>query len=154
MNVRFACPGCSQPAFAAITDPRDWQCAACDHLLRLPAVPADVATCPICGNNEIYKKKDFPHWLGLTILTAASLAFIVAQNYYYPKTAWMILIGSALFDGGLYVWVGDVLVCYGCGAHIRGVQAAAGHAPFDLGIAERYRQERIRRDQLQQEPKP
>ena len=25
----------------------------------------------MCGNHELYKKKDFPQWLGMTILIAA-----------------------------------------------------------------------------------
>jgi hypothetical protein len=50
----------------------------------------------------------------------------------------------------LYLVVGDVLVCYRCGAQHRGVAPSPAHQPFDLGIAERYRQERIRREQLQQ----
>ena len=56
--------------------------------------------------------------------------------------------GTAVFDGLLYLLVGDVTVCYRCGAHYRGFPPHPAHQPFDLGVGERYRQERIRRELL------
>jgi hypothetical protein len=112
-----------------------------------------LTSCAVCGNAELYKKKDFPHWLGMSILTVACIAFLVINAYRYPWVAWTILLGSAAFDGLLYLWVGDVTVCYQCGAHFRGFPAGAEPKPYDLGIAERYRQERIRREQMQAERK-
>lgn len=105
----------------------------------------------MCGNRELYKKKNFPHWLGLTILTVACVGFLVGHKLYHPYLAWSVLIGSAVFDGLLYLWVGDAVVCYRCGAHHAGFPAVASHKPFELGVAERYRQERLRREQLEGE---
>jgi hypothetical protein len=105
--------------------------------------------CAVCGNSELYKKKDFPHWLGLTILTVACAGSFIPYWLYHQWLTWTILIGSAAFDGLLYLWVGDVVVCYRCQAHYRGSLPGAEHKPFELGIAERYRQEKIRREQLQ-----
>jgi hypothetical protein len=105
--------------------------------------------CLLCGNAELYKKKDFPHWLGLTILTIACLVFFVAQGLYWPRVGWAVLLGSALVDGLLYLGVKDVLVCYRCGAHFRGFTVGPHHQPFDLGIGERYRQENKRRRRLE-----
>jgi hypothetical protein len=126
-------------------------------LQPLPAslTSADLSACPLCGNHELYKKKDFPHWLGLSILTVAGLVFMVAQYFYLPYVAWTVLIGSALLDSAVYLWVGDAVVCYRCGVHYHGVVPSAAHHPFEIGVAERYRQERIRRELLQREqPKP
>jgi hypothetical protein len=132
-----------------------WQCAGCDHALTLPpaVTAAELPACVVCGNPELYKKKDFPHWLGLAILTVACLSFLALMGLYHQWLAWVILIGSAIFDGLLYLWVGDVIVCYRCGAHYRRITPGPRHQPFDLGIAERYRQERLRREQLQAENK-
>jgi hypothetical protein len=99
----------------------------------------------------LYKKKDFPHWLGLSILGVACLIFIILHAMYRQWLAWTFFIGSAVFDGVLYLAVGDVIVCYRCGAEYRGVKAGSDHKPFELGVAERYRQERLRRRQLQAE---
>lgn len=154
-RVRFACPICARSDRAVLDRQVEWQCSACDHLLTLPPQLSErgVHACSVCGNPELYKKKDFPHWLGLTILTGACLASIVPYWLYHPWLTWTILIGSAVFDGLLYLWVGDVVVCYRCGAEYRGLTPTSSHPPFDLGIGERYRQERLRREQLQADKK-
>ena len=65
------------PARIELSGAPEWRCPACDH--RLPLVPPDAAlhTCAICGNHELYKKKDFPHWLGMSILVVACAALFV-----------------------------------------------------------------------------
>ena len=79
-------------------------------MLGLPLAPAgDVQACTVCGNRELYKKKDFPHWFGLGILTVACLSFFALNLFYHQWLAWAILIASAVLDGALYVWVGDVV---------------------------------------------
>jgi hypothetical protein len=113
-----------------------------------PDAAGPLSQCLICGNTELYKKKDFPHNLGMTILVLAFLASSVTYLLYDKWLTWAILIGSAAFDGLLYLWVKDVIVCYRCNAHYRQVAANPEHKPFELTIQERYRQERIRREQL------
>ncbi len=133
-----------------LSHPTDWQCPACDHLLTLRAADGNaLPACVVCGNHELYKKKNFPHWLGLTILAVACLGSIIPYWLYHQWLTWTILIGSAVFDGLFYLWVGDVVVCYRCNAHYRGLTPQDRHKPFELGIAERYRQERIRLRELQ-----
>jgi hypothetical protein len=124
-------------------------------VVQLPpgGVDPTVPTCAVCGNAELYKKKDFPHALGMGILVAACLASTVTYLLYEKTLTWAILLGSAAFDGLLYLWVKDVIVCYRCQAHYRGVPASSDHKPFELTIHERHRQERLRREQLQAERK-
>src|SRR5688572_31686672 len=43
------------------------------------------------------------------------------------RSTWVILIGTALFDGVLYLVVGDVVVCYRCNAHHRRFPANPEH---------------------------
>ena len=123
MNVRFACPACQRHARTELAVGSEWQCAHCGQVaaLRSPETEAgDLRTCALCGNSELYKKKDFPHWLGLSILTVACLASIIPYWLYHQWLTWTILLGSAAVDGLLYLWVGDVIVCYRCEAHYRG----------------------------------
>jgi hypothetical protein len=148
VDVIFPCPTCDRPGRLALQEPCSWQCSDCAHLIHVERVDPALATCPLCGNQELYKKKDFPHWLGLTILTVACVASVFTYNWYEKWLTWAILIGSALIDGILYLCVGDAIVCYRCGAHYRGFSANATHKPYELTIGERYRQERIRREQL------
>lgn len=105
-------------------------------------------SCVVCGNGELYKKKDFPHWLGMTILVGACVASVFTYGWYEKYWTWAILLGSALIDGLLFWSVGDAVVCYRCGAHYRGVTPTDEHKPHELVVAERYRQERLRKEQI------
>jgi hypothetical protein len=87
----------------------------------------------------------------MLLLVAACVAFLVTNYLYQQWLAWGILLGSALIDGLLYLAVGVVVVCYRCGAHHRGFAPRPQHGPFELSIGERYRQERLRREQMQAE---
>jgi hypothetical protein len=150
MIVRFACPVCERPNRLDFSTAHTWQCPSCDHRLRpLVSDRADApsAECAICGNAEVYKKKGFPHWLGMTILTGACVAFFALNLAYQQWWGWLILLGSAVIDGLLYLWVADVVVCYRCGAHHAGLPSTEAFAPFELVIGERYRQERMRKEQ-------
>jgi hypothetical protein len=150
--MRFPCPACDYPA-GRLDSARtsEWHCPQCDHIVRLTGGEPDAAlhACALCGNAELYKKKDFPHGLGMGILALACLASTLTYWLYSKYWTWAILIGSAAFDGLLYLWVKDVVVCYRCNAHYRGIPAGSAHAPFELTIHERYRQERARREQIQ-----
>ena len=148
LNVIFPCPTCERPARLALTGPCAWQCPACASPLQVEEVNPALTTCLLCGSHQLYKKKDFPHWLGLTILTVACLASVFTYHWYEKWLTWAILIGSALIDCVLYLCVGDAIVCYRCGAQYRGFTAGAAHKPFELTIAERYRQERLRRSSI------
>jgi hypothetical protein len=149
-TVSFACPACGALARLPSSALFRWQCPVCDHRL---AVEADSTGCAVCGNAELYKKKDFPHGLGLLILTIACAVSVFTYGWYEKWLTWAILLGTALFDGLLYLWVGDVVVCYRCLAHYHGLPSR-DVKPFELAINERYRQERIRRDRLlAQKPK-
>jgi hypothetical protein len=149
VNISFSCPECDYPARLAATGATEWRCPRCDHILNLPPPDPALPCCLVCGNHELYKKKDFPHALGMAILVGACLASTISYWLYEKWVTWAILIGSAAFDGVLYLLVKDAIVCYRCNAHYRGVKATAEHKPFELTIHERYRQERIRREQLQ-----
>jgi hypothetical protein len=103
----------------------------------------------VCGSAALYRQKDFPQWLGMSVLAAACASFFILQVLYQPWWAWAVLLGSAALDGLLYYGlVGDVVVCYRCGAQHRGGPSRA-FDPFELAVAERYRQERLRREQMQ-----
>jgi len=148
VNVCFACPVCDHPDRLELDHAQDWQCSNCDHRLHIDAGDSELSSCLVCGNAEIYKKKDFPHWLGMTILVSACILSVITYWLYQPLWTWVILIGSAAFDGILYLSVGDTLVCYRCNAHYRGFATNKHHEPFEITIGERYRQERLRRAQL------
>lgn len=109
---------------------------------------SSLSSCPLCGSHELYKRKDFPHGFGLAVLTLACVASVFTYGWYEKWLTWAILIGTAAVDGLLYLWVGDAIICYRCQAQYRGINPGDDHKPFELAIAERYRQERLRREQI------
>lgn len=149
MNIRFPCPVCECPGGLQVPGRADWQCPQCDHFVHAAEADPALTTCPVCGGYELYKKKDFPQQVGMGILLAACLASSVTTLFYQWWLTWGILLGSAAFDGILYLLVKDVIVCYRCHAHLRGVLPREHHQPFELTVHERYRQEKLRREELQ-----
>jgi hypothetical protein len=79
---------------------------------------------------------------------SAILFSTVAYALWQPVLALAILMGFALIDALLYLFMRDVSVCYRCAARHGGFEPAAAHETFDLEVAERYRQERLRRESL------
>jgi hypothetical protein len=151
VNIRLYCPVCDSPGRVRVPGSTQWQCPRCDHLLQLhvPGADPELPVCAVCGNAELYKKKDFPHALGMAILVLACVASSISYWLYDPVVTWAILLGSAAFDGLLYLLVKDVIVCYRCGTEHRGIEARPAHAPFELTTHERYRQERLRLEELE-----
>ena len=152
MKIRILCPACESAASTLEPGAASWQCPRCDHLVAVASPVPDVGlpACAACGCTDLYRKKDFPHALGMTILLSALAASTVAWLFYDWWLTWAILIGSAAFDGILYLLVKDVVVCHRCEAEHRGVLVdPARHIPFELTIHERYRQEKLRKEALQ-----
>ncbi|MFO0926978.1 MAG: hypothetical protein U0736_08040 [Gemmataceae bacterium] len=153
MKIRLYCPVCETPG--PVTLPAasaTWTCPGCEHVVTLAAPAADPAlpVCAACGNPELYRKKDFPHTLGMAILVGAFVTSTLTYWWYDKLLTWAILLGSAAFDGLLYLLVKDVVVCYRCHAEHRGVTPdPERHRPFELAVHERYRQEKIRQERLQ-----
>ena len=150
MKICFACPNCQAPQTLENPATPDWQCSVCGQTRNL--TPPDLSTgkpiehCVACSNHQLYRQKNFPQWLGLSILAVACASFFILQGLYMPRPAWIILLGSALFDGIMYLLVGDVIVCYRCQAKHYGLPRSKSYDPFELAIAEKYRQERLRRE--------
>jgi hypothetical protein len=153
MRIAFSCPECGYPGRLTVPGENAWHCPRCEHTVAPTVEVADPAlpTCVLCGCPDLYKKKDFPHSLGMGILIGACVASTVTYYLYAKWWTWAILIGSAAFDGILYLLVKDVVVCYRCDCHHRGIEPREHHRPFELTIHERYRQERIRKEELRRD---
>lgn len=146
--MTFTCPRCSRWLSFADPRPAEWRCDCGQSGTFHQPDPHEpiLRACVACGNKQLYRQKNFPQWLGLSLLTVACVAFFVLQLLYQPEWAWTILLGSAAIDLGLYLIVGDVIVCYRCQARHTGLPKQKAYEPFELAIAEKYRQERLRRE--------
>jgi hypothetical protein len=148
--VRFQCPVCENLDAVELTASQPWQCRKCPQrqTLTVPGTAGGkpLRACVVCGNEELYRQKNFPQWLGLSLLAVACASFFVLQLLYQPGWAWGVLLGSAAIDGLLYYFVGDVIVCYRCQAKHAGLPKQRSYDPFELATGEKYRQEKIRRE--------
>jgi hypothetical protein len=106
--------------------------------------------CPSCETRDLYIQKDFPHGLGLAILFVGFAISTVFWYYMMPVATFAVLLATVFLDWILYHRVPDVTICYRCLSQIRGPGSNpdSRYKPFDLAVGERYRQERIRLEQL------
>jgi hypothetical protein len=144
------CQGTSRSLVAA--DTQTVTCTGCgaarDLRSELNESGAPTA-CVLCGCQDLWRQKDFPPQLGLTIVGLGALASSIAWSFYMPGTAIAILMAFALFDLVLYAVMKDVLVCYRCGARHRHTHPSENYPRFQLDVAERYRQEAKRLEESQ-----
>jgi len=75
--LRFACPSCELPQRVELTAALPWKCEHCSHQMPLAAPQQPFIGCLACGNKEFYRQKNFPQWLGLSILAFACSAFFI-----------------------------------------------------------------------------
>lgn len=148
MHLQFVCPSCqagNQTEVNAST--ASLECGDC-HWSR--AVAADEVAesrptkCLVCGCQDLWKQKDFPQRLGVMMVATGAILSTIAWAQYRPALALGVLLGFALVDLLLYVFMNDVLVCYRCQARLRKTSPDFEYPRFDLETAERYRQEAAR----------
>jgi hypothetical protein len=154
MELTFECPNCGAVgSVAPVESMPQAVCPGCARAVSLRAGAienAELKSCAWCGTGDLYLQKDFPQGLGLAIVIAGFAVSTVFWYYERPIPAYLVLLASALLDMILYYRVPDVTICYRCLGQYRGRGAspAGRFGAFDLAIGERYRQERLRAEQL------
>jgi len=155
MYVTLTCPRCAHPNRSGeLEKVPELACSQCGWkksldplLLESGKAPGE---CLRCGNGDLWRQKNFPQWAGLTCVAAGAVTSSIAWGYHRPVLALGILMGFALVDMILYATMPDVLVCYRCRTkHHAG--DFSQHGTFNLELAERYRQERIRHERSEAE---
>ncbi len=154
MELTFECPSCEAIGrIASVEAEYQATCASCSltrELNRSATNGGVLSACPWCATDDLYLQKDFPQGLGLGIVILGFVASSVFWWYMMPIWAYGVLLGTAAVDLALYYLVPDVTICYRCLSQCRGVGSNPEQKfpPFDLAIGERYRQERIRIEEL------
>jgi DNA-directed RNA polymerase subunit RPC12/RpoP len=156
VNVTYACPTCLanlESDFAV--DTGSLACPRCGSVLTVPedaVAGTRVQRCLVCPSTDLFVRKDFPQYLGVSIVAVGIVGSSIA--WYYTNILWTfgILFLTALADLLLYTLVGDALMCYRCHAQYRGVDEMDSHGAFDLETHERYRQMAARLEIAQQVP--
>lgn len=151
MQIDFACPSCQKPHSIPQSNTGKLACTGCGWEKEIgPAGAEDPPHgCLVCGCSDLWRRKDFPQKVGVAMVALASILSTIAWAYYLPGIALGVLLGFLLIDMIFYAVMPEVLVCYRCDTHYRKTQNPAKTEAFDLEIAERYRQEKIRLQQQQ-----
>lgn len=147
-HIIFQCPVCQQRRRAA---PEPVEAAVCCGECQwkrdeggLDFANGHLCRCRVCGCGDLWRQKDFPPALGLALVATAAILSCIAWAFYKPAVAIGILMFAGLIDMVLYTMMGDMLVCYRCGARHRRTTISDEHPRFDLETAERYRQQDLR----------
>lgn len=152
MRVFFKCPSCERiNPIQELHCGDGVRCHACSwrSIREFHGRPDDaLEQCLVCGSRDLFARKDFPQRVGLAIVVGGFVASIVTWSQYWIGATFAVLFATALLDLGLYLLVGDLLECYGCGAQFRAVQPSEDQGTFDLEVAERYRQQKARLESL------
>lgn len=148
MRVLFNCPSCQSPNQASVSEETTTlPCSACDWNRSLPA---DVGqrkhpdACLVCGCRDLWRRKNFPQQLGVSVAALAALLSTVAWARHEPLWAYGILMTAAALDMLLFTFMPDVLVCYRCGSRYLKFDPSGQTPTFNLETAERHRQEKLR----------
>lgn len=148
MNLTFACPECDGDARVELGD--DAEAVVCPHCQVRISVPAGAIVdgeprrCLVCPSVDLFVRKDFPQRLGVTIVVIGFAISCVTWHYHLLYWTFGVLFATAGIDLGLFLVMGEALVCYRCQAHYRGLRSLKSHGPFDLEVYERYRQQTLR----------
>lgn len=156
MQILFDCPKCLDAASTEVNSAsRGVVCAECQWTRVMAATDLDGESprhCLVCGCTDLWRQKDFPQILGVTIVAIGVILSTMAVWYMQPELSLGILMVFALADMVLYAVMPDRLVCYRCHAIYRHVSGLKPINTFDLEVNERYRQEAIRLKQASESP--
>lgn len=149
MRVIYHCPSCQQSNSIVLTDQtQQLKCSGCEWTRPVPAdeqLRRHPQACLACGGRDLWRRKNFPQQLGVAIAGLAALLSTIAWAKHEPLWAFGILMAAAALDMLLFTFMPDVLVCYRCGARYLKFDPTGETPHFNLEVAERHRQEKLRR---------
>jgi len=154
MELTFQCSTCGVvnrvESIESVVRARCRQCGTERPLHPEAIADGELVACPWCAATDLYIQKDFPQGLGLFIVIVGFAISTVFWYFEMPLATYSVLLASALLDLVLYYQVPNVTICYRCLSQVRGQGSnpEGRVAPFDLAVGERYRQERIRTEEL------
>src|ERR1700761_6013666 len=148
MRLTYLCPECQRPSRVELSEgDTEFACSSCGKVQVVPpgAIDAEgLHRCLVCPSTDLYVRKDFPQRLGFWIVTLGLLASCVSWGFHERLLTYLILFATALIDVVLYFVVPNGLMCYRCGAQVRGAAGLDSHQPFHLETHERHRQQKAR----------
>ncbi len=99
--------------------------------------------CPSCGCREIFKRRDFPQVLGLSLVIVSAMLSVGLFAFNYVSSSIAVLLTAVIADLLIYRFTGMCVVCYRCRSEFRELELAESLEPWDLAIGEKYRPARM-----------
>ena len=138
--LEWRCPACEKPSQQDIEGSASLTCQQCGHVQPYATevfedgvVKEPLEACLCCGYERLFAQKDFNRKLGLgVVLIGAVLS---------PWTYGLSLLACMGLDYGLYHFVPEITVCYGCDAIHRGFEHNPLHRAHDPLLADRYKRQ-------------
>ena len=140
-SIEWRCPSCQHPQQQDLDGNDHLRCAECGHrqpyfdgTLESEGRVADpLEACIVCGYERLFAQKDFNRKIGLGIVVVGAVLS--------PWTYGLSLVVCMALDYGLYSFVPEITVCYGCQAIHRSFEHNPKHRAHDPLLADRYRRE-------------
>jgi len=127
MELTYSCRQCGAGNGVPDAEERTvLTCSLCDYVGLLPldwAREGEVAVCPICGGQELFRHRNFHQKACFLLLLAGAVLAIV--------TRFVSVVLAALASVVLYVRAPERLVCYRCHSRIRGHAPSNAHGRYD-----------------------
>ena len=139
--LEWRCPLCLKPSQQDLDDATGLDCPHCSYAQPFSAcavTPSEtlhdpLECCVVCAYDRLYAQKDFNRKIGLAIVVVGAVLS--------PWTYGASLLVCMGLDYGLYRFVPEITVCYGCQAIHRGFEHNPLHRAHDPLLADRYRRE-------------
>ncbi len=140
-EIEWRCPACLRPGQQEIQGRPGLHCPHCGHrreytpgTLRADGTVTDpLERCICCGYDRLFAQKDFNRKIGVAVVLVGAVLS--------PWTYGLSLLACMALDYGLYHFVPEITVCYGCDAIHRGFEHNPLHRAHDPLLADRYRRE-------------
>ncbi len=140
-SIEWRCCVCERPSLQDLDGGQQLDCRNCSNVQPYDegtfeatgAVLDPVESCLVCGYDRMYSQKDFNRKIGLGVVIVGAVLS--------PWTYGLSLVICMGLDYGLYYFVPEITVCYGCDAIYRGFEHNPRHRAHDPLLADRYRRE-------------
>lgn len=140
-SLEWRCPACEKPNEHDLPGTEGLRCGHCEYAQPFAEEAVDenaqvqdpLPCCAVCGYDRLYSQKDFNRKLGLAVVVVGAVLS--------PWTYGLSLVVCMGLDYGLYRFVPEITVCYGCSTIHRGFAHNPLHRAHDPLLADRYQRE-------------
>jgi len=112
--------------------------------------------CPICGCDQLFRKKTIPALNGFVVVLAVGLVCLALYGLSGAPWEWVVaaLVAVAVVNFGIILFSPPFLGCYDCGSGFHQVPVAQGQQEWDGQVARSHQRARAETDASIQTERP